>query len=751
MNKNELLYTTKFINPQIGNRPYSHSLDTSTYEPILTNQYTKHALLDEDDVDDILEEIANSRTNSTIGGQTKSVDSNIELTYPISGDNEIMKHKNINSSTNDSTFLHKNANQKSEQSKTQKTIERLTRINIDSTYRNINPINKFSSNILVLGTNPLSLTKDSNILSVYHPDHGLSEEDKITLQNVVSNYVQLRNPIVMTANSPYVKILHPNHGFDIDYNKYNDIEIEISGVVGNTNNDSYINNIPVNIINKKHIVYLQANEYDNIDSNYYYILLELTPNQDYQSTSNIVTVKYMNLCGIPLYYLNAGYPLGITQYIGYHTIYDITDTDNYTIELKTKAVKTITSAGGRNVTVRKIEESLQGHPSPNDYEIELGQTFYNVKGLKLLSTEIPNTERLIKNAPTNKKNNTLYWQNLEDGDTIYSIDITPGNYTPSSLATEIQTKIEETERSNIDIDNATNDDTNKYITYNDLHKATITIDSDTDITTFKMYKEVIIEECLELQQKGTDDHFDTIKINHKNHYLEVGDLIIISNAIMTDGIPESILNQEHTITEVIDENNYIIQLPMYNLNDDTEQTLGGKLVTILSPLKFRMLFNYTDTPGLVLGFRNPGIETSITPFNSTISNTTEYEIDYLQDSTGTTTVSVTNNILNFCGENYILLTCPYIKSSLNTGTVSNIFAKILLTGSPGNIIFNSYIILEDEFSEIVPTLSSLRFSFYSPDGILFDFNNLNHSMTIEVIEIINKPEKTRINTRIGSK
>lgn len=745
MDNEKLLFNTKFINPKIGNRPYSKELDTSTYEPILTNQYTRQQLINEDELDNIIDEVETSYNfQSRIGGQTKSSNNRIEYNTPVVGDNKLMKSKNIHDSVIDNTFL-----QRDERKKTQKTRHRLTKINIDSTYRNIDPVNKFSTDIVVLGNNPLSLTKDSNILSINHPNHGFSEEDKITLQNVVSSYVQLRNPIVMTANNPYVKILHPNHGFDEDYNKYNDIEIEISGVVGNTNNDSYINNIPVNIINKKHTVYLQTSDYDEIDNDYYYILLELTPNQDYQSTSNIITVRYLNLNGIPLYYLNASYPLGTTQYIGYHTIYEVTDTNNYTIELKTKAVKTTTSSGGRNVTVRKIEESIQGHPYPNDYEIELGQTFYNVFGIRLLSTEIPNTERLIKSTPTDKKNNTLYWQNLEDGDTIYSIDITPGNYTPSSLATEIQTKIEETERSNIDIDNATNDDSNKYITYNSYHKSTVTIDSDTDVVTFKMYKEVVIEQCLELQQKGSDDHYDTIKINHKNHYLEVGDEIIISNAIMTDGIPISVLNQTHEIYEVIDENNYTIQLPMYNQDDDTEQTLGGYLVTILSPLKFRMLFNYTDTPGLVLGFRNPGEETSITPFNSTISNTTEYETDYLKDSTGTTTVSVTNNILNFCGENYILLTCPYIKSSLNTGTVSNVFAKILLTGAPGNVIFNSYIVLEEEFTEIIPTLSNLHFSFYSPDGVLFDFNNLNHSMTIEVIELVSESNKTRLNTRIG--
>ena len=54
----------------------------------------------------------------------------------------------------------------------------------------------------------------------------------------------------------------------------------------------------------------------------------------------------------------------------------------------------------------------------------------------MISWEFPNTGFLI-----NETNNILYWQNLEDGNAVYSITITPGNYTsPTDFTNEIQEK-----------------------------------------------------------------------------------------------------------------------------------------------------------------------------------------------------------------------------------------------------------------------------------------------------------------------
>jgi nicotinate-nucleotide adenylyltransferase len=40
---------------------------------------------------------------------------------------------------------------------------------------------------------------------------------------------------------------------------------------------------------------------------------------------------------------------------------------------------------------------------------------------------------MIRSSPSVKKNNILYWQNIDDGEYIYSVEITPGNYTIDTL------------------------------------------------------------------------------------------------------------------------------------------------------------------------------------------------------------------------------------------------------------------------------------------------------------------------------
>jgi hypothetical protein len=45
----------------------------------------------------------------------------------------------------------------------------------------------------------------------------------------------------------------------------------------------------------------------------------------------------------------------------------------------------------------------------NHFKIFLGKTFYNVKSVKLIRIEFPNTDAVI-----NSSNNRIYWRNLED-------------------------------------------------------------------------------------------------------------------------------------------------------------------------------------------------------------------------------------------------------------------------------------------------------------------------------------------------
>jgi hypothetical protein len=83
------------------------------------------------------------------------------------------------------------------------------------------------------------------------------------------------------------------------------------------------------------------------------------------------------------------------------------------------------------------------------------------------------------------------------------------------------------------------------------------------------------------------------------------------------------------------------------------------------------------------------------------------------------------------------LTLNYIfKDSINIRGIQNIFAKLLLSGDPNTIIYNDFIQIGQEFIDPIASLGEIEFFFYTPDGELFDFNNIDVSFTIELFEEI---------------
>lgn len=97
----------------------------------------------------------------------------------------------------------------------------------------------------------------------------------------------------------------------------------------------------------------------------------------------------------------------------------------------------------RIICVDSRDRDYSLYPDPSTFRLYLSETFNGIRLARLVSTEFPNTEQLIKSQPASKKNNKLYWMNgpeeLDAGEE-YSISITPGNYTVNTLATEIMTK-----------------------------------------------------------------------------------------------------------------------------------------------------------------------------------------------------------------------------------------------------------------------------------------------------------------------
>ncbi len=630
---------------------------------------------------------------------------------------------------------------------------KISRVNIDSADRNISPKNILESTPTVLPSNPLTFSANSNVVTVNHPNHGYEEDDRITISNVINMFVTLRDPLEMEAGSSFVKINHPNHGIQDAEDDINDLQITISCVSGNTQGGAQINNIPVNIINTTHTLLLRRNPTDLIDPNAYFIQLPLTATSDFDDDTdnidNIVKVKFLNLAGVPLNLINADYPLDINQAVGFQTISNIVDENTYQFEMNTNAAIDLV-AGGNNVLICRIVDTVEGFPNPNSYKIRLDKTFYNVKRIKLVSTEFPNTQKNIRDTPASLQNNTLVWQNLNDGDVNYTLSVQPGNYTAETLAAEIKRQWELIPRQNLPV--IDNTDVDNVVEQNQFHSVEVSIDTVTNIVTFRSFDEFTIDRAIEKSTETFPDRCTRILVKHENHGLQAGDTVIIENAIATDGIPASVLNAEHVIEELRGTDKYNIKLPLFN-EDGSAITFGGVAVKILTPMRFRMFFDQSGTLGNVLGFRNVEAENAVTSFETIVANNKPYEIDFLLDEVGNPIVSeegtVQNNIVDLSGGNYILMTCAQFNNSYNTGPVTNVFAKLLLTEMPGTIIFNEYVQLAFEFDEQIPAISEMDFQFYFPSGELFDFNNIDHSFTVEFHENNNELKNTQISSRTG--
>lgn len=685
----------------------------------------------------------------------------------IKNENNVLTNQNINQNNqkkilelikDDSEFINKIYSTLSEHKKSTNTFkEKVTRVNFDSKNRITVPKN-IVGKLGYLENNPLSFTKDSNLMNIKTKTaHNLNVNDRIILQNVTAENFKLKGGITLQKDSYFIKVNHPNHGITLaDINK--GFYILLSGVEGNSNNNTSLGNISLSLINKIHLVYLTSDSDSIGNDSYYYIKISsLSLSTIIDNTSNI-EIAYQNLSGININKINSNYPISISQINGYLVIKSIISNNEFSIDLNDNATKTINGTGGNNIYYAKIKSYIPAWIKPNSYRIALNKSFENVTRIKLISTEFPNTEKVIKKYPTNETNNKLYFQVLEDKDYTYEIEITPGNYTVSSLRDEIKSSFESIQRITFSDNLVVKSGNNALLEKSLNFSAIIEINQFTDIVSIALFSVVIIVKGITLSDESYDDERKRIIVNHVDHGLSAGDKITIAGAQSTSAVPNSVLNIEHTIESIKDTNNYIIKLPLHNDSNQTNNTGGGSAINILIPLSFRLLFNYKDTLGKILGFRNVGEQYSITPFTPIIYNNIAYEYDYFKDAVGneiffdTQTRQVENDVIQLFGHNYILMCCTTFKGneSLSTNNVSGVFAKLLLSDSPGSILFNQYIQLAEVLSKPIKTLSELEFKFFSPSGSLYEFNGIDHSFTLEIYEESTEISGTNINVKNGN-
>jgi hypothetical protein len=599
----------------------------------------------------------NNDTNMIL--QTEKIDDNaINLSQPRYGTSVDLKSNKIINQSDKYTSRNKLLSNISKY--------KISRLAIDTRYRDINPRNIINQYIK-LNNNPFTFLKYSNILKIAIPKgNNLNIDDYITISNIKPQQITFGpNKLIIEKDSNLITILHDNHPF-IGTNDY----IIISDVISSDGNN-FFGNIPVAIINGTHNIILKINN-NIIDPNAYYIRLNII-SENYYNYNDTFTINIITMNGINIKYIAANYPISNDVLQGYHTISDIITENSYDF-IKIQLQETATSSssdldyrGNDNILIGIISSLIDGYPEPGSYIYKFKKPFTKLRKIKLVSTEFPNSQLLINN--TINKNDMFYWQILDDGNYIYKINITPGNYDATSLQKEMITKISLIPRI---FPSYLNNIVNNYYNY---CIPDIIINPYNNIFSISILGKIFLSKNIYVDiNKTYDDGFIRINIYHPYHNIEIGDKIIITNAINVPHIlgnntyiPNEIINSEQIIESIDNINNYTIKLKRYNyiIQNDINESMkyGGNAVEITYPLGIRLLFNYNDTFGKVLGFSKVGDSISITNYQKIITNRDLYNNSSNLNSVGL--IDYTTPLLDFTTYPYILMASDMFSSNIN--------------------------------------------------------------------------------------
>lgn len=106
------------------------------------------------------------------------------------------------------------------------------------------------------------------------------------------------------------------------------------------------------------------------------------------------------------------------------------------------------------------------------------------------------------------------------------------------------------------------------------------------------------------------------------------------------------------------------------------------------------------------------------------------------------------------GENYVYLISESegveLNTVLNTSNISNTFAKIILSESPGTLMFNTFISEPKVFDNPIAKIDSMKFRIVTPEGFAFNFNDIDYSFTLRVTELVDQLESAYVSSRTGA-
>ena len=645
-------------------------------------------------------------------------------------------------------------------------------VNIDSSFRNKIPKNIFKSDNKYLSVDPLSFSKGSSMVKINQPNHNLLVGDNIIIQNVEGLIKILSNSCYLINNFRYMVIVMDTQ-IPSDYKNYvEDIYINIE-VIGEQTETNYINNIQFNYLvgYKKSLlasdiptIYLDTfkslgtelfGTFDTQILNQKCFFIELPEKyidqeNDFKLLKQTFKISYQHIGGIALGYLNANYPINGINYQSNYQVYSVIDDNIFEINLNYQSFSEM-SSGGKNVQVMKITNTITGYPDADNYVIDLKKSFNNVVGIELISSEFPYIDIAIKKNINDK----LYWMNIEDGQTVYKVQLDDGFYTTETLVKKLTEKINLVPRTA---------STNINPLYNQFD---IKLEPNIQKITFEPYNISRLPNKLSIRLEIINNiKYYILNVGHVNNLVDPNDIITIydstsvtlkyeqDNTVTIYSVDSTYINGHQTVySKNLENQTYDIilgnEMEIKTLIVTTE-SYGGENVKVKSKTKTSFLFNKPDTFGDLLGFINVGDKYSVIDYSSSVTNKDPYVFANSLDVVGNS-YSYSSGFINLSGKyNYMLMYLNDIEYIYSNNNLASGFAKICFSGNPGDILFNTFVPYPlNVYSKSFPisTLTQLTVKFIYPDGSRVNFRNIDHSFTLRITEEKTQNSNTYLNSQ----
>jgi hypothetical protein len=380
------------------------------------------------------------------------------------------------------------------------------------------------------------------------------------------------------------------------------------------------------------------------------------------------------------------------------------------------------STGNNNSQKPAIRQIVYKEQLPNHYTVTLPRIISHVKSIRLISTEIPNTVSNIT-----ERNNIItiqlqyYTQVLKQWiDVPLNSDVSlfnfilvkldVGLYTIESLIHHMKEKIN------------TACEANTAKKYGDMFE--ITFDNSTGV--------------INIICKRQEVRF------HLKFYTELTDVVSIVNP----GNPAQTLGKSQgVITSYGRDLWYLLGFPWpYEITSDGSNKYTAKLTNQV-PFGLHSVFAKAHINNDVFDRTKPAITASFNEIYSSQLATGKYDVLNTYKPYRYPDISV----------KYIYMVLRGYKSISHinqyNGVVSfkdnDVFAKVLLNAQPGETCYNTYIDNPLVFLNAQDKIESLEVSWVDEQGNLVDFNKVDHSFTLEIIQYVTQVESNAYHTSLG--